>query len=283
MYTQQTFWKLKGKNQMKRFFAIPGVAFLLSLLWYARVQRRLLQQEREGLRARERFLYAGNTDLPEIALTFDDGPNPLYTPQVLAILRQYGIKATFFCIGRCVAAYPDLVEQAHAAGHVIANHSWSHPYMALLSRRGIVSQLTHTSEAIVQAIGVRPIFFRPPFGAFSSKVLKQADRLGMRTVIWNVRATDWMKPGVDVIAARILERSTRGGIILLHDGGGDRSETVAALPAIIEGLQQRGFAFVTLQQMTDDLGPVSQNGGGRRDQRWSDILMQLKLNLSWKD
>jgi peptidoglycan-N-acetylglucosamine deacetylase len=135
----------------------------------------------------------------------------------------------------------------------------------------------------VQVIGVRPTFFRLPFGAFSSQVLKQADRLGMRTVIWNVRATDWMKPGIDVIAARILERSTRGGIILLHDGGGDRSETVAALPTIIEGLQQRGFAFVTLQQMIDDLGPVSQNGGGRRDQCWSDILMQLKLNLSRKD
>jgi len=102
----------------------------------------------------------------------------------------------------------------------------------------------------------------------------------MTTVLWDVRATDWAKPGVGVIRDRILERTGNGAIILLHDGGGDRSETVAALPAIIEGLQHRGFEFVTLQQMVDDLNSVSKNVGGPKGQAWWDLLLQIFQTFS---
>src|SRR5216684_2390820 len=123
----------------------------------------LLSQAIATLQAKNRLLYSGNASLAEIALSFDDGPNPYYTPLILAILQQYRVPATFFCIGRLVAAYPALVQQEHAAGHVIGNHSWSHPNLAFLSAAYIQSQLIKTSAAIQAAIGVRPLFFRPPY------------------------------------------------------------------------------------------------------------------------
>src|SRR2546421_9525103 len=104
-----------------------------------------------------------------------------------------------------------------------------------------------------KTIGVRPTFFRPPYGVFNSSVLTQANLLGLTTVIWNDEARDWLRPGIDVIGSRILGLAGNGAIILLHDGGGDRSQTVAALPTIITTLQSRGYKFVTLQQMVNDL------------------------------
>lgn len=205
------------------------------------------------LQAQNHLLYHGNTSLPEIALTFDDGPNPYYTPQILTILQHYNVKATFFCIGRLVADYPALVKQEFAAGHTIGNHSWSHPNMALLTPASIHLQLSRTSDAIEAAIGMRPAFFRPPYGRMSVQELTQAYHDGLTTVVWNDEGEDWTRPGVNVIIQRILRLASNGAIILMHDGGGDRSQTVAALPFIINGLRQRGFQLVTIQQMLMDL------------------------------
>jgi len=213
----------------------------------------LLSQAIATLQAQNRLLYSGNAHLPEIALTFDDGPNPYYTPQILTILQQYNVKATFFCIGRLVATYPSLVKQEYNAGHIIGNHSWSHPDMAFLPPAYIQFQLVHTSDAIEETIGVRPTYFRPPYGAMSVPVLTEAYHLGLTTVIWNDEARDWQRPGVSVIIQRILGLARNGAIILMHDGGGDRSQTVAALPYIIKGLRLSGFQLVTLSQMLLDL------------------------------
>ncbi len=213
----------------------------------------LLWQQIAVLQAHNRFLYTGNRYLPEIALTFDDGPNPYYTPQVLAILKQFGIKATFFCVGRQVARYPDLVKQEYTDGNLVGNHSWSHPNLALLSGSEIVSQINLTTDTIQQAIGIRPTFFRPPYGVINERVLTKANLLGLTTIIWNDEARDWTTPGTDVIVSRILNLANDGAIILLHDGGGDRSQTIAALPTIITTLRSRGFQFVTLQQMLKDM------------------------------
>lgn len=212
-----------------------------------------LWQELAVLQNENRFLFNGNTKVPEIALTFDDGPNPYYTPQVLAVLQQYHIKATFFCIGQQVVEYPDLVRQEYAAGNIIGNHSWSHPDMGLLSSDSILSQINRTSDTIQKATGVRPTFFRPPYGVFNSNVLTEANLLGLTTVIWNDEARDWLRPGIGIITSRILGLAGNGAIILMHDGGGDRSQTVAALPTIITSLQAQGYKFVTLQQMVNDL------------------------------
>lgn len=213
----------------------------------------LLWQEIAALQVQNRLLYYGNQYMPEIALTFDDGPNPYYTPQVLAVLQQYHIKATFFCIGRQVAQYPTLVKQEYEDGDVVGNHTWSHPNLTLLASDAILTQINTTSDAIQHATGVRPTFFRPPYGTFNAQVLTQVNQLGLTTIIWNDEARDWTTPGVDVISSRILGLAGNGVIILLHDGGGNRSQTVAALPIIITTLQVRGFKFVTLPQLIHDL------------------------------
>lgn len=212
-----------------------------------------LSQAIATLQAQNRLFYSGNTHLPEIALTFDDGPNPYYTPQILALLEQYHVQATFFCIGRLAAAYPTLVRQAYQAGNSIGNHSWSHPNLALLSPAYLQFQLVQTSDALQAAIGVRPTYFRPPYGKMSVEVLTQVYHLGLTTILWNDEARDWQRPGVNVIIQRIFRLARNGAIILLHDGGGDRSQTVAALPSIIEGLRQRGFQLVTIQQLVQDV------------------------------
>ena len=213
----------------------------------------LLWQQIAALQSHNRFLYTGNRYLPEIALTFDDGPSPYYTPQILAILQQYKVKATFFCIGRQVASYPDLVRQEYNDGNLVGNHTWSHPNLALLSSSDILTQINLTADAIQQATGVRPTFFRPPYGVVNTTVLAKANLLGLTTIIWNDEARDWSLPGTGVIISRILNLAGDGAIILLHDGGGDRSQTIAALPTIIQTLRLRGFKFVTLQQMVNDL------------------------------
>jgi peptidoglycan/xylan/chitin deacetylase (PgdA/CDA1 family) len=203
--------------------------------------------------AQDPIISRGNPHLPEITLTFDDGPNPPYTSQILAILKRFGIQATFFCIGNQVAAHPGIVQQEFAAGNTIGNHTWSHPSLPTLSASQIRAQLTMTSDIVQYITGMRPTFFRPPYGALSAQVLAQVNQLGLTTVLWSVDPRDWSLPGVNVIISRVLSQTGDGAIILMHDGGGNRSQTVAALPIIIETLQQRGFHFVTLQQLAADL------------------------------
>ena len=202
-------------------------------------------------------LFNGNTRIREIALTFDDGPNPYYTPQVLAILQQFGVKATFFDVGYLVADYPNIVRQEYHQGNIVANHSWSHPELTYFSEQGIKSQLTSTTNIIQATIGVKPSFFRPPYGAINNTVLAQARNLHYTTVMWDGSAEDWNLPGVNVIVSKTLYYARNGAILLLHDGGGNRAETVAALPIIINDLKSRGFRFVTIQQLVDDLVPPS--------------------------
>jgi peptidoglycan/xylan/chitin deacetylase (PgdA/CDA1 family) len=192
----------------------------------------------------------GSSAKPKIALTFDDGPNPTYTPQILSVLHQYGVSATFFVIGQQVQAYPDLVQQEHAMGYIVGNHSWNHPDLTRLAAGDIHTQLGHTSDAIEQATGVRPSFFRPPYGAYNYQVLLQASNLGLQPILWSVDPQDWNgPPSSDIIIQRVLNMAHNGSIILLHDGGGNRSQTVAALPTIITQLRIRGYQLVTVPQL----------------------------------
>ena len=204
------------------------------------------------LQAKDRFFYHGNTSLPEIALTFDDGPNPPYTAQVLATLERYHVKATFFCVGKQVQTYPNLVKQEYASGHLVENHSWSHAYLPYLSDASLLWQFTTTQNMIEHVTGVRPTYFRPPYGAFNAPVLTNANLFGLSTFLWNVDPRDWSRPGVNAIVARTIAQTMNGSIILMHDGGGDRSQTVAALPIVIEWFLHHSYRFVTLQQLVAD-------------------------------
>jgi peptidoglycan-N-acetylglucosamine deacetylase len=161
----------------------------------------------------------------ELALTFDDGPNPAFTPQLLDILASHDVRATFFMLGSRAQAEPALVRRIAAAGHLIGNHSWSHPNLALSSSSRIEEELSRTSKAIEQITGAPVRFFRPPFGARRPAVLRIAKRLGLTPVLWNAMTSDWEDPSADAIASRLihtidkLARRGRAANIVLHDGG----------------------------------------------------------------
>jgi len=179
-----------------------------------------------------------------VALTFDDGPSA-YTPQILNVLQRNGVRATFFSVGQQVQGHPGITQETSQAGDVIGNHSWSHPDLTLLTPSQIRGQLSRTSEEIQRVTGVSPTLFRPPYGAMNATVRGTAEQLGLRPVLWNVDTGDWQRPGVNAIIRSVLDHASNGSIVLMHDGGGDRSQTVQALPQIISELRQRGFVFVT--------------------------------------
>ena len=187
---------------------------------------------------------AGSRGPLAVALTFDDGPWPNSTAQILAILVQRQAPATFFVVGRQVERYPELVRREVAAGMALGSHSYGHPQpFDRLPVARVWDELARGRRTLVP-LGVHPVGFRPPGGAASATILATAQELGERTVLWSVDPADW-QPGVtaDQLTQRVLAAARPGAIVLLHDGGGDRSATVAALPAIIDGLRRLGLTL----------------------------------------
>jgi peptidoglycan-N-acetylglucosamine deacetylase len=197
-----------------------------------------------------RCLSHGRRDVAEVALTFDDGPLPPYTGQILDVLDRYQVPATFFCVGMNAGASAEDLSRMLASGHAIANHTWSHPFLPELPRPQLVAQIDRTQRTLAEATGgALPEFFRPPYGSRTPQVLTWLAEIAPTVVLWDVAPDDWAMPGADVIADIVLRDVKAGSIVLLHDGGGDRSQTVAALPTIIEGLFARDFRLV----LVDDL------------------------------
>ena len=201
---------------------------------------------RDGL-----YLTRGPDDQPEVALTFDDGPDPRHTPVVLETLERYGAVATFFCVGAAAHAHPDLLSRAARAGHLIANHTWSHPFLPDLSPEELRWQVEATGSALAAAAGqaAMPRLVRPPYGAYTPEILGWLAEHAATTVLWDVDTDDWQLPGPGPIARQALQGARNGSIMLFHDGGGDRTQTVTALPGIIEGLLDRGYRLVTVAQL----------------------------------
>jgi peptidoglycan-N-acetylglucosamine deacetylase len=188
------------------------------------------------------------TPLPTkyVVLTFDDGPDIEYTPKVLDILAKYDAKATFFEIGQSVQKHPELTKRLHAAGHSVENHTWSHPDLRKLSAPAFRQQIMSTDQVIRAQIGSTPGCLRPPYGGVSAAVRQRAKALGKDLVVWTVDSRDWTKPGTTAIVQRVLKNVHNGSVILMHDGGGNRSQTVAALPTILKTLKAQGYGFRTL-------------------------------------
>ncbi|WP_327064012.1 polysaccharide deacetylase family protein [Kitasatospora purpeofusca] len=188
---------------------------------------------------------------PLVALTFDDGPHPVHTPQVLDVLARYGAPAAFFCIGLHALAHPGVVRRIAAEGHTLGNHSWSHAYLPDLGPIGLRAQLGFTADALAHACGgTRPSrWLRPPYGGRSPELLTAVAGSGLTTALWDVDAKDWSRPGPGVVAERVLSGVGPGSVVLMHDGGGDRSQTVAALPEVITGLRRRGYRIVGLDEL----------------------------------
>jgi peptidoglycan/xylan/chitin deacetylase (PgdA/CDA1 family) len=184
-----------------------------------------------------------------VALTFDDGPWPQSTPRVLAVLRRLHVRATFFVIGYLADAYPDLVRSERRAGMVVGNHTYNHPEVPPFDQlpRALVDDEIALGAASLGRAGVKPALFRPPAGSVSATVVRAAEAANERVVLWSVDPRDW-EEGTTAreIKQRVLDAVQPGSIVELHDGGGDRSATIAALPGIVKGIRHRHLRLVTL-------------------------------------
>jgi peptidoglycan/xylan/chitin deacetylase (PgdA/CDA1 family) len=192
----------------------------------------------------------------ELALTFDDGPNPACTPQLLDLLGEYGVKGTFFLVGCFAEQEPELTKRIAEAGHLIGNHSWSHPNLSLSAPARIRNELRRTSETLEQLIGKPVGYFRPPFGARRPYVFRTARRMGMTPVLWNAMTSDWEERSPDRIAERLTakidtrQRRGQASNIVLHDGShhglnADRSPSLGAVGKLL-GRYAGTHRFVTL-------------------------------------
>jgi len=196
----------------------------------------------------------------ELALTFDDGPNPTWTPRLLDVLASHGVHATFFMLGSHAAAEPALVRRIAAEGHLIGSHSWSHPNLALTPASRVRGEMLRGKQALEEITGATVKFFRPPFGARRPMVLRAARELGMTPVLWNAMTSDWREPSAEKIAARLaskIDRLQRRGFaanIVLHDGSNmdasaNRGPSVAAVERLI-ARYKASHQFVTLDAWT---------------------------------
>jgi peptidoglycan-N-acetylglucosamine deacetylase len=190
-------------------------------------------------------MYYINDGPKAIALTVDDGPDPVYTPQVLKLLAKYQVTATFSMIGTEVGSYPGVVREVAAAGHMIANHTWTHVDLTHLKPVSVADQMNRTTDAIHAVTGTAPMLFRAPYGAWSPAVLRECATTGMTPLDWSVDPRDWARPGVSSIVRNIMRHTRTGSIILEHDGGGNRSQTVAALKIVLPRLLAAGYQFRT--------------------------------------
>jgi peptidoglycan/xylan/chitin deacetylase (PgdA/CDA1 family) len=208
----------------------------------------ILAQHRRELERNLRFIYFihGNTQKREIALTFDDGPHPIFTPKILAILKRYNVKATFFVVGEMAEKYPELIRAEVADGHILGDHTYSHINLTKIPQELVATEIDACGDVLENITGVRPNLFRPPGGDYNDKVALTAETLKYIMVLWTDNAGDWCSPGKLEIEDKVFPNLSNGGIILMHDG---IAQTDSILPKIILGIQKRGFKFVTLQEM----------------------------------
>lgn len=195
-------------------------------------------------------------DVPgRFALTFDDGPSRIATPQILDVLERYGARATFFTLAPNVRRSPQLLERMVAEGHEVAAHGDSHWPLPLMPPWGIAREVNRSVAAIDRACGVRPRFYRPPFGFMMPGQAAFVRRMGVESVLGDVYPEDPHRPGVDEIVRRVTSRLSAGSIVILHDGSPlgevDRSQTVRALTPILEHVKGAGLASVTVAELLD--------------------------------
>ncbi len=208
----------------------------------------IIAQDREELRRgirRHKFI-AGSPRRKWLALTFDDGPHQYFTPKLLAILKQYGVKATFFLVGDMAERHPELVKAELDGGHEIGNHTYDHVNLTKIPTEEVATEIQAGGDVLQSISGVRPHLFRPPGGDYDDNVSEAAESLGYTTVLWTDNAGDWMSPGRRTIERKVLGRAYNGGVILMHDG---IQETIDILPQLITTLRKEGYEFVTIDEM----------------------------------
>jgi peptidoglycan-N-acetylglucosamine deacetylase len=206
------------------------------------------------------------TSLPpgtkQLALTYDDGPNDPHTLRLIEVLAEHNVRATFFLIGRYVQQRPEIVREVVKAGHVIGNHTFTHPLLTFKTAAEVRKELSDWRSAIQDAVGEHTNLFRPPFGGRRPAVLHVARDLGLEPIMWNVTGYDWNAPPAAVIEKKVSSQMRGGDVILLHDGGhkqmgADRSQTVLATDHLITRYKSEGYDFLTIQQMLEGAQALS--------------------------
>jgi peptidoglycan-N-acetylglucosamine deacetylase len=215
-----------------------------------------------------RAFAGGKRGSKQIALTFDDGPNDPYTLKLLDVLAKHNVRATFFMIGRYVRQRTDIARAVAQAGHVIGNHTFTHPLLIFESEAQTRSQLIDCDQALQDAIGEHSKLFRPPFGGRRPATLRIARELGLQTVMWNVTGYDWNAPSAAVIEKKVVRQMRGGDVILLHDGGhramgADRAPTVIATENLIRRYRDQGYEFVTVEEIRGKQWPGYETDGAR--------------------
>jgi peptidoglycan/xylan/chitin deacetylase (PgdA/CDA1 family) len=188
----------------------------------------------------------------EVALTFDDGPDDEWTPQVLRVLDRFGVKATFFVVGQRSERNPSVLRRIVREGHIVGNHSWNHPNLSKMTKEEVRSQLERTDSVIRKVTGKTTRLFRPPYGAISDIVVQEAVRLHKKMILWNVDSLDWMQLTARQVAANVLSHTQPGSFILMHSAGGAGESlqgTVDGLPIVIQSLRRLGYSFRTIPQL----------------------------------
>ncbi|MEU0336477.1 polysaccharide deacetylase family protein [Streptomyces sp. NPDC006193] len=176
-----------------------------------------------------------------MVLTFDDGPHPEYTPHILDTLAKYDVRAMFFVCGEMAVANRELLARMADEGHVVGNHTWTHPLLTTLGRRAIRSEMERTSDIIEDAYGERPQWFRAPYGAWNRAAFQLGAEMGMEPMAWTVDTTDWTEPGTAAIVDRVESGAAPGVVVLSHDAGGDRSQSVRAIREYLPYLIDSGY------------------------------------------
>ena len=193
-----------------------------------------------------------------VALTFDDGPNPPYTLPILDALDEYNARATFFLLGRNAALFPEVALEIVRRGHVVGSHTYNHTRLTDLGRANVAQEIRSGKESVRRATGKNPRFFRPPHGVLDLDSFVMARLIGFRPVLWTASGQDWLSITGDEVAKRVLNETSPGSIILLHDGyqdvtdaeASDRSRTVTAVRTLLEALATEGYQFMTLSEMS---------------------------------
>ncbi|WP_175552241.1 polysaccharide deacetylase family protein [Seinonella peptonophila] len=193
----------------------------------------------------------GPSSVRSVALTFDDGPDQTWTPQIANILGKFKVQATFFVLGSQVKANPSILRHLDQQGHEIGNHTWDHPLLTKISTAEVKRQIQQTDQIIHQVIGKQTRLFRPPYGALSNSIIHTVKQLNHKIILWNVDSLDWKGVSTNTMVQNVLSHTSPGSILLFHSayGRSGLGNTVAALPQIIQRLRSNNFSFRTVSSL----------------------------------
>ncbi|MFF2176472.1 polysaccharide deacetylase family protein [Lysinibacillus sp. NPDC058147] len=235
---------------MRKYYLLIAVCFFGIFLLFIN-EKSFADKGRKYYEEAGQILWDINTDEKVIALTFDDGPHKKYTPDILDILDKYNAKATFFIVGENAEKNPELALRIHEEGHELAIHTYTHPFRTNVSN--LMKEIKQTHATIFGITGYAPVLFRPVEGQYTDSMIDAIAKEGYKVVMWSwhLDTFDWKSPGEQKIVNTVLKGAKPGSVVLFHDGGGNREQTVKALKKILPELEEQGYKFVTISELLE--------------------------------